>query len=388
MTGPGRTPEWVPRDGKGTFASSVRDGVDGSHDGMPGGPKDPGAHHPGGAKRRSLRIEEYVDGVRSGDRVTLGRTITLVESNAVSHAAVAQQVLTRLLPFTGNSLRVGITGVPGAGKSTFIEALGCHLTAAGHRVAVLAIDPSSSITKGSVLGDKTRMERLARDPMCFIRPSPSGGTLGGVTRKTRESMLVCEAAGFDVILVETVGVGQSEIAVRSMVDFFLLLLITGAGDDLQGIKKGVMELADAVVINKADGENRLRAEALRADTARALHFFPPATEGWHTPVLTCSSLHGEGIAEVWNAAEEFRASMSQRGIVQQRRSAQMLDWMRSMIDERLRALFSTDPEIQHLLPAIERAVASGSITAAQAAEQLLSTFEQRHHRTSHDSNAH
>jgi len=382
MDVPGRTPEWVPKDGKGTFASSVRDGVEGGHDGMPGVAGNSQNRLPLSARRRSLDVEEYVGGVRSGDRVVLGRTITLVESNAPAHVASARQVLTKLLPFTGNSLRIGITGVPGAGKSTFIEALGCHLTAAGHRVAVLAIDPSSSITRGSVLGDKTRMERLARDPHCFIRPSPSGGTLGGVTRKTRESMLVCEAAGYDVILVETVGVGQSEIAVRSMVDFFLLLLITGAGDDLQGIKKGVMELADAVVINKADGDNRLRAEALRADPARALHFFPPATEGWATPVLTCSALHGDGIAEVWHAAEEFRAAMTERGSLQQRRNIQMLDWMRSMIDERLRALFATDPEIQKVLPSIESAVASGSMTVAHAAEQLLTTFEQRHHRKS------
>jgi LAO/AO transport system kinase len=339
-------------------------------------------HHTGGARRRSLSIDEYVEGVRSGDRVILGRTITLVESNAAAHSALAQQVLTRLLPFTGKSLRVGITGVPGAGKSTFIEALGCHLTANGHRVAVLAIDPSSSITKGSVLGDKTRMERLAREPNCFIRPSPSGGTLGGVARKTRESMLVCEAAGYDVILIETVGVGQSEITVRSMVDFFLLLLITGAGDDLQGIKKGVMELADAIVINKADGDNQLRAEAFRADTERALHFFPPATEGWTTPVLTCSSLHGDGLSRIWESAEEFRTAMSDRGVLDRRRNAQMLDWMHSMIDERLRALFTVDPAVQHMLPDIEHAVASGTMTAAHAAAQLLSTFEQRHQRKS------
>jgi len=289
--------------------------------------------------------------------------------------------LTRLLPFTGRSLRVGITGVPGAGKSTFIESLGSHLTAAGHRVAVLAIDPSSSITRGSVLGDKTRMENLARDPRCFIRPSPSGGTLGGVARKTRESMLVCEAAGFDVILVETVGVGQSEITVRSMVDFFLLLLITGAGDELQGIKKGVMELADAVVINKADGENRLRAEALRADTARALHYFAPATEGWTSPVLTCSALHGDGIAGIWTTAGAFKDAAIARGAFQQRRSTQMLEWMHSMIDERLRTHFLTDPDVQRLLPGTEQAVKTGAMTVAHAAEELLTTFERRHHRT-------
>jgi LAO/AO transport system kinase len=339
-------------------------------------------HKPHGARRRALNVDDYVAGVRSGDRVILGRTITLIESNAPAHVTIAKQVLTQLLSFAGGSLRVGITGVPGAGKSTFVEALGCHLTASNHRVAVLAVDPSSSVTQGSVLGDKTRMERLARDPGCFIRPSPSGGTLGGVTRKTRESVLVCEAAGYDVILVETIGVGQSEIAVRSMVDFFLLLLITGAGDELQGIKKGVMELADAVVINKADGENRVRAEALRADTARALHYFVPATEGWTTPVMTCSALEGDGIGAVWAAAEEFRSLASQRGVFEQRRHSQMLDWMRSMLDERLRARFAADPEIQQLLPGIERAVRAGSITVAGAVDTLIAAFERRHERTS------
>ncbi len=332
--------------------------------------------------RRALNVDEYVAGVRSGDRVILGRTITLIESNAPAHAAVAQQVLAQLLPVTGGSLRVGITGVPGAGKSTFVEALGRLLTASNHRVAVLAVDPSSSVTRGSVLGDKTRMERLARDPGCFIRPSPSGGTLGGVTRKTRESILVCEAAGYDVILVETIGVGQSEIAVRSMVDFFLLLLITGAGDELQGIKKGVMELADAVVINKADGENRVRAEALRADTAHALHYFVPATEGWTTPVMTCSALEGDGIAAVWRAAEEFRSVTSQGGMFQRRRHAQMLDWMHSMLDDRLRARFAADPEIQRLLPGIEQAVQAGSMTVAGAVDTLCAAFERRQERTS------
>jgi LAO/AO transport system kinase len=378
----GRAPEWVPREGGAAYATTVRDGVEGGHDGMPGEPNGSVVPGQGGARRRLLSLEEYVEGVRVGDRVVLGRAITLIESNAPAHVSLSQQLLIQLLPSTGRSLRMGITGVPGVGKSTFIEALGCHLTATGHQVAVLAVDPSSSVTRGSVLGDKTRMERLARDPRCFIRPSPSGGTLGGVTRKTRESILVCEAAGFDVILVETVGVGQSEIVVRSMVDFFLLLLITGAGDELQGIKKGVMELADAVVVNKADGDNRVRAEALRADTARALHYFAPATEGWASPVLTCSALHGDGIAGVWSAAEEFRASVTQRGVLQQRRNVQMLDWMHSMIDERLRADFATDPEIRQLLPDIERAVKAGSITVAHAAEQLLSTYERRHQRTS------
>ena len=262
-----RKPEWVDRNTSGTFATSVRKGVKGGHDGLPGAGK-LHASVKSAPSKRILTKDHYVRGVREGDRVVLARAITLIESNAPSHASLAQAVLTELLPFTGESIRIGITGVPGSGKSTVIEALGTHLLETGHRIAVLAIDPSSSVTRGSVLGDKTRMEKLARDPRCFIRPSPSGGNLGGVARKTRETMLLCEAAGYDTLLVETVGVGQTEITVRSMVDFFLLLLITGAGDELQGIKKGVMELADAVAINKADGENTdpRRSHAFRIRT--------------------------------------------------------------------------------------------------------------------------
>lgn len=374
MSAPGRTPEWVEPGSPGVYASSVRGGVEGGHDGLPGAARPDG---PPPATQRPPGVDDYVRGVRDGDRVMLARAITLIESNAPAHADAAQQVLTRLLPFTGGSIRVGITGVPGAGKSTFIESLGLFLTGAGHRVAVLAIDPSSSLTRGSVLGDKTRMERLSRDLRCFIRPSPSGGTLGGVARKTRETMLLCEAAGYDVILVETVGVGQSEIAVRSMVDFFLLLLITGAGDELQGIKKGVMELADAVLINKADGDNRARAEATRGEFAHALHFLTPATEGWFPPALTCSGLTGEGIEGVWNTVMEFRDRTRGSGTFGRRRRSQMLEWMHGMVEEHLRALFYADPAVAARLQTLEQDVIAGTVTAATAARELLRTFEQR-----------
>jgi LAO/AO transport system kinase len=247
-------------------------------------------------------------------------------------------------------------------------------------VAVLAVDPSSSVTRGSILGDKTRMERLSREPRCFIRPSPSGGNLGGVARTTRETMLLCEAAGYDVILVETVGVGQSEITVRSMVDFILLLLITGAGDELQGIKKGVMELADAVAINKADGDNRLRAETTRAEFAHALHFLTPATEGWTPPTIICSGVTGEGIPGIWETIRAFQKQTSESGTFDRRRRTQLLEWMHGMVGEHLRSMFYTDPVIAGRLPELEKDVAAGTVTVAAAVQELLRSFEHRSER--------
>jgi LAO/AO transport system kinase len=326
-------------------------------------------------RRRRLTVEEYVQGVLEGNRNVLAQAITLVESNAPAHLEMAQEVLRQLLPHTGNSIRIGITGVPGVGKSTFIEVLGMFLCEQDHRVAVLAVDPSSTVTRGSILGDKTRMEKLSQDLRAFIRPSPSGGTLGGVTRKSRETMLVCEAFGFDVILVETVGVGQSETTVRSMVDFFLLLMLTGAGDELQGIKKGIMELADALLINKADGENKLRAKAAKTDYNRALHYLAPATEGWRTRAYTCSALSGEGIKEIWEVIEEFRRQTTASGVFEKRRQSQILDWVYAMVEEHLRKSFFAHGGVKDIRAEVEHAVVEGHIPPTVAAQELIKKYE-------------
>jgi LAO/AO transport system kinase len=355
------------------FALSVVEGVTGGHDGLPGQQVSaPPAPPP---RRRLLTVEEYVTGVRSGDRSILARAITLIESNAPAHISLAQEVLRELLPYTGGALRVGITGVPGVGKSTFIEALGTMLCDRGHRVAVLAVDPSSSISRGSILGDKTRMERLARHPNAYIRPSPTGGSLGGVARKSRETLLVCEAAGFDIILVETVGVGQSEIAVRGMVDFFLLLMLAGAGDELQGIKKGIIELADALLITKADGDNRTRALAAQAEYTHALRYLTPATEGWRPRAYICSAQTGEGIAEIWREIERFRDETTASGVFAARRRDQARDWVYTLIEDHLRTRFFGHPVVQERLPAIEKAVVEGTLPVTTAVQDLIRAFE-------------
>ena len=324
------------------------------------------------------RARELVEGVRSGNRTLLGQAITLIESNAPKHAPLAEEVVRQVLPQTGKSIRVGITGVPGAGKSTFIEALGCMLCAEGKRVAVLAVDPSSTLSRGSILGDKTRMEMLCREENCFIRPSPSSGTLGGVTRKSRETMLLCEAAGYDVILVETVGVGQSEITVRSMVDFFLVLLIAGAGDELQGIKKGIIELADTLLITKADGSNLPRTEAARVEFARVLHYLTSATPGWRPQVLTCSSLENKGIREAWEVVEQFRDTTKQSGLFEEHRRRQTLDWMEDMLSQQLWHDFTSNPGTLAQWPLIERDVLEGKLSATSAVKQLFNAYTTHH----------
>ena len=336
----------------------------------------PGSTAPGAQRRvrRELGIDEHVEGILAGDRVILGKTITLIESRRTEHNRTALQVIEKLLPHTGRSVRIGITGVPGVGKSSFIEALGSMLTARGHRIAVLAIDPSSQRSGGSIMGDKTRMEKLSVDPAAFIRPSPSAGSLGGVARKTREAMLVCEAAGFDVIFVETVGVGQSETMVRSMVDFFLLLMLAGAGDSLQGIKRGIMELADAVAINKADGENLQAAKAARSEYEMALHLMKYPAPDWNPPVLTCSAVTREGIDEVWNTVQRYRDLMTDNGWMERQRREQALDWMRDSIAQSLQDRFRAHPRVAELLPSLERGVADGTLPPLLAAQRLLEMF--------------
>ena len=371
-------PEWVPEGAAEGFATHVMDGIEGGHDGMPGAFVAP-AVLSAPVKRRRLSVADYVGGVLQGDRTVLSRAITLVESNALAHREEAQQMLQGLMPYAGRSIRVGITGVPGAGKSTFIEALGNYLCDHGHKVAVLAVDPSSTLTRGSILGDKTRMEALSRRPNAFIRPSPSGGVLGGVARKSRETMLVCEAAGYDVMLVETVGVGQSEVTVRSMVDFFLLVLIAGAGDELQGIKKGIMELCDTILVNKADGDNRVRAQAARTEYVRILHYLQPATEGWTTQALACSSHTGEGIPEVWEVVQDFVTRTRASEVFERRRTSQSMEWVHSMVQEYLRTSFFNHPGIRKALPEIERGVMSGRFSPTAAADLLVKCFESGNH---------
>lgn len=320
---------------------------------------------------KQLDPQTYIDGVLAGDRRMLSKTITLVESALLSHQETARRILNALLPRTGKAVRLGITGVPGVGKSTFIESLGMMLVEKGHSVAVLAVDPSSARSGGSVMADKTRMEKLSADRRAFIRPSPSGGTLGGVARKTRETMLVCEAAGYKVIIVETVGVGQSETAVASMVDFFLVLLLTGAGDELQGLKKGILEMADALVINKADGDNVGPAKKAAKMYAQVLHLLQPSSPSWNPLVLTCSALEGTGIEEVWETVQRHRRVFSRSGELDEKRRQQAVAWMWSLVDEGLKGYFTRNAEIRKRLPCIVSEVEAGRLVPTAAAETLL-----------------
>lgn len=369
-------PSWRPEKDDDKFACRIMRGVTGGHDGMTdtkGETNSPVV--PKIVKRKKLTVDDYVEGVLSSNRMILSRAITLIESNAAAHFDMAQQVIQKLLPYTGKSTRVGITGVPGAGKSTFIEALGTNLCQAGHKVAVLAVDPSSTVTGGSILGDKTRMEQLSREKNAFIRPSPSGGTLGGLTRKSRETLLLCEAAGYDTILVETVGVGQSETTVRSMVDFFLLVVLTGAGDELQGMKKGVMELADAIVVNKADGDNKRRALVTRAEYERILQFLRQATENWTTHAYTCSAYTHEGVMELWhNVIEKFMEQGWKNDVLAQRRKQQTLSWVHAMVEEHLHNLFYRAPEIVKNKDSIENQVIDGRLSPTLAVQKFIDIF--------------
>ena len=328
-------------------------------------------------RRPRLALDAYEAGVRACDRGVLAQAVTLIESRDPADAALAQELLTRLLPATGGAHRVGVTGVPGVGKSTFIDELGMRLVAAGRRVAVLAVDPTSQVSGGSILGDKTRMARLSLEPAAFIRPSPSGLTAGGVARRTRETMLLCEAAGFDVVLVETVGVGQNETAVADMVDFFLVLVLPGAGDELQGIKKGVFELADALAVNKADGDNAQRARLALADLRAALRYLPRRRPSWPARALAISALTGAGLDDLWAAIEEHHRTLAASGELADLRAAQQLTWMWSLILDRLETGFRRHPAVVAALPALEAAVRAGTMTSTAAAEALLFAYDGR-----------
>ena len=325
-------------------------------------------------KARQLTAADYVEGIRKGDVSILGRAVTLVESTADQHQAIAQEVIEKCLPFTGNSRRIGITGVPGAGKSTSIDVFGLHVLGQGHKLAVLAIDPSSERSRGSILGDKTRMEKLSQQKDAFIRPSPSAGSLGGVARKTRETIVLCEAAGYDTVFVETVGVGQSETAVHSMVDFFLLIQLAGTGDELQGIKRGIMEMADGIVINKADGDNIERAQLAAAQFRNALHLFPPTPSKWVPEVLTYSGYYEIGIDKVWDMIDRYFDYVRRTGYFERKRNEQAKYWMMETINEQLRNNFYHNPEVRALLEQKELRVLNNEQSSFTAAKDALDFY--------------
>lgn len=330
-----------------------------------------------GKRRKRYSEEEYVEAILSGNRTILSQAITLVESSLPEHYEIAQTIIEKCLPYSADSIRIGITGVPGAGKSRFIESLGLNITAEGRKLAVLAIDPSSENTKGSIMGDKTRMEKLSIHPSVFIRPSPSAGSLGGVARKTRETIILCEAAGFNTIIVETVGVGQSETEVNSMVDFFLLLMLAGAGDELQGIKRGIMEMADLIAVTKADGQNKLIAEVARVTYQNALHLFASKTPGWKPQVLTCSALENVGIRELWQIILEYFDATKKSGYFDEFRKEQTVIRMDNMIIDFLNSAFYNHEEIRQIRPEIEQQLYDGKITSYKAAVKLLEKYFKR-----------
>ena len=322
-----------------------------------------------------LTLDDYVAGIRRCDRTVIGKALTLVESTRLDHRELAQQLVAALLPFTGKAQRIGITGVPGAGKSTLIDTLGSHLTGAGHQVAVLAVDPSSTRSGGSILGDKTRMEKLSIDPQAFIRPSPTSGTLGGVTRATREAMAVVEAAGFDVVLVETVGVGQSETAVANMVDCFVVLMLARTGDQLQGIKKGVLELADVIAVNKADGENATEASRAARELSDAMHLIQPPDAIWQPLALTCSGLTGDGVEQLWAEVQRHHGVMEEAGEIQARRARQQVDWMWSMVNDQLLSRLQSSEAVRQIADRVQDDVRTAKTTASLAAAEILKAFD-------------
>ncbi|MDQ8180114.1 methylmalonyl Co-A mutase-associated GTPase MeaB [Pelagicoccus sp. SDUM812005] len=361
--GRARSPEWHPSDAdKSKFAGEVMAGK------VEASPAIKVARKP---RRPLLKVEELYAGIVGGNRTALARGITCIESEAPRHQEIARELLRRCLPHSGNSIRIGITGIPGAGKSQFLECLGKMLCEADERVAVLAVDPSSTVTGGSILGDKTRMESLCRDERAFIRPSPAGKTLGGVAAKTRESIILCEAAGYKVIFVETVGVGQSEVAVRSMVDFFLLLQLAGAGDELQGIKKGVIEMADAIVVNKSDGDNVQRAKVARGEYARVLHHLHPFTKGWEPKALCCSGLKGTGVWEVWEIVQAFCQKLKDENRFDEIRAKQNAKWFRTLLEQRVLEAFYRKQALDDGFAKLEKAVSEGRIPVIEAVERVL-----------------
>jgi LAO/AO transport system kinase len=344
-----------------------------------------GIDHPGNAddqsvqrfmqkKRKLLSADEYVNGILEGNISILSKAVTLVESSRASHQSLAREIVTQCLPYSGKSIRLGITGVPGVGKSTFIEALGTYLTKRGGKLAVLAIDPSSERSKGSILGDKTRMEELAGDKNAYIRPSPSAGSLGGVARKTREAIILCEAAGFDHVFIETVGVGQSETVVHSMSDFFLLLMLAGAGDELQGIKRGIMEMADLITINKADGDNLEKSLIAKTQYQNALHLFPQKDSEWEPQVLTCSSVTKEGIDDIWNKIEDYKKRTVNNGYFFQKRNSQSIYWMHETIEEQIKREFYQHPEMKENIVNFEQKVLNMEMSSFMAAGKLLELY--------------